>query len=143
MKYLEKEYQIGCQDLFKYIGMTMLGTHQTSLIFKYLLKTEDVFSVAIFHLWRHLQDIFKNSSCKHVLKTSWKIEKCYTSTRIRQDKCLLGSSTRIHQDKCLLGSNHLKRWMFQGRVDISSAVLLFRPKNFTYQCRCRELPFYL
>ena len=70
--YLKKEWTqrtfVGLEDVLKTSSRHILKTSS--------LRLHYVFSVTIFLLPRHLQDVLK-ASCEDVLKTSWKIKHCY------------------------------------------------------------------
>ena len=108
---LSQQTFVGLQDVFK-----TYSRH----IFR---RLQHVFSVAFFCLPRRLQDVLK-TSCKYVLKTSWKMKDCYAEDVLKtcvedvlktylEDflKTCLEDILKIswRQTKCLLGipvSNH-------------------------------------
>ena len=81
-------------------------------------RLENVFSVTIFCLPGRLEDVLK-TSCKDVLKTSWKTKNCYVTLKTSEDvfktcltRRLQDMSSRRLQDvywECLLGISASKK----------------------------------
>ena len=77
------------QDVFKTLSKCLQDVFKTCLQDVFFKKSS-----------RHLQDVFKKTSCNYALKKSWKAKNVTLTSYKNVCKT---SSLRLHQDKCLLG----------------------------------------